>query len=103
MAIKRRIVFKLALSAHKCLIGQSPVYLQNMFNYAHYGHKLRLVVPTSNTRYGQRSFSVAALRIYNRLPSNLVALGNISIFKSQLKTYLIMMSKSEFDDCIINK
>lgn len=97
LTIKRRIVFKLALLAHKCLLGQSPVYLQNMFNYAHYGHKLRLVVPTSNTRYGHRSFSVAAPRIYNRLPSNLVALDNISIFKSQLKTYLFTMSKSEFD------
>ena len=89
LKIKKRIVYKLALLAHKSLLGVSPRYIQDMFSYAHYGHKLRLITPTAKTKYGQRSFCVAAPKIYNMLPSSVTSSESIHLFKNKLKRFCL--------------
>lgn len=37
LSIKKRIVFKIALLAHKSIIGMAPQYLQDMFQFSHHG------------------------------------------------------------------
>ena len=90
-------MFKLALLVHKSLLGMAPVYLQDILSYAHYGQRVRLVVPFANSRYGQRSFSVAGPRLYNRLPCNIRSVEDINLFKNNLKTHLFSMSEIDFD------
>ena len=65
--IRKRIVFKLALAAYKAVNGLAPMYLQDMFNYCHYGHTPKLIVPFVSTKYGSRSFSVIGPKIFNNL------------------------------------
>ena len=53
---------------------------------------LRLEEPNFNMKtYGQRAFSVAAPRLWNKLPFEIRACSDVDIFKSKLKTFLFKM------------
>ena len=53
---------------------------------------LRLEEPNFNMKtYGQRAFSVAAPRLWNKLPFEIQACPDVDIFKSKLKTFLFKM------------
>ena len=73
----------------------APLYLQDLLHYAHHGHTLRLNVPETFTRYGQRAFSVIGPKIYNSLPRKIKESHNLLTFKSNLKTYLFQ--KNDFE------
>jgi len=47
-----------------------------------------LVVPWTRRRIGDKAFSVAALRAWNTLPTQLNLLRSTTTFRRQLKTYL---------------
>ena len=93
--IKQRVIFKVGLLAYKAVNGLSPVYLQNMFQYNHYGHTPKLNVPAMDLSYGRRSFSFTGPRLLNNIPQYIVKSENVTIFKSRLKTYLF--SKNEYE------
>ena len=93
--IRKRIIFKVALMAHKSILGVAPVYMQDMFKYSHHGHVLKLMTPFAFSRYGSRSFSYVAPRIYNRLPTIVTTSENLKDFKTKLKTYLFKLSTNE--------
>ena len=38
--------------------------------------------------YGQQAFSVAAARLWNKLPYEIRACSDVNLFKSKLKTFL---------------
>ena len=40
--VKKRIVFKILLLSHKSLLGLAPTYIQDMFQYTHHGHTLKI-------------------------------------------------------------
>jgi len=47
------------------------------------------IVPCTNSRFGDRAFSVAAPRVWNRLPADLkTASCSTEVFKRRLKTFL---------------
>ena len=95
--VKKRIVFKILLLSHKSLLGLAPTYLQDMFKYAHHGHSLKLIVPSCNSKFGDRSFSVVAPKIYNRLPVTITSAQSLESFKAFLKTYLFKLSPDELE------
>ena len=95
--IKKRIVFKLALLAHKSVIGTAPLYLQQMFRYAHHGHNVKLIVPYTSSSAGQRAFSVVGPRIFNNLPVNVSSIETTDNFKVALKTYLFTLSPHDVE------
>ena len=71
----KRIVFKILLLSHKSLLELAPTYQQDMFKYSHHGHSLKLIVPSCNySKFGERSFSVVAPKIYNLLPVTFASL-----------------------------
>ena len=48
-----------------------------------------LVIPKSNLKsYGERSFQVAAPRLWNTLPNKLKSIKSLNVFKKELKTLL---------------
>ena len=56
--IPKRVIFKICLLSFKAINGIAPLYLQDMFKYAHHGHTVRLIVPYRSTKgFGDRSFN----------------------------------------------
>ena len=51
-----------------------------------------LIVPATNTQFGQRAFSVAAVKSRNNLPINIRSSTSVTAFKKALKTHLFTKS-----------
>ena len=99
--VKKRIVFKIGLLAYKSVNGLAPVYLQDMFQYSHHGYKPTLIVPSFNTLYGRRSFSVAGPRLFNKLPAHITSASTVDLFKREMKTFLFKLSRYELDKLLV--
>jgi len=95
--IAERIQYKLCLLVHKSLPGHTPEYISDLLtSVANIPGRstLRasscgnLVVPRTRRRICDRTFSVAALRVWNRLPTELKLLRLTDLFRRDLKTFL---------------
>ena len=88
--------FKINLITFKTLNGSGPRYLEDILKFYHQTRTLRssrdhlrLEEPNFNMKtYGQRAFSVAAPRLWNKLPFEIRACSDVNLFKSKLKTFL---------------
>ena len=96
LPLKRRIHFKI-LFAFKAIHGIAPTYIQNLVSLKLQGaYNLRssgeilLASSTFRTKVtlGDRSFQVAAPKLWNALPRELRDIPDLHTFKSNLKTYL---------------
>ena len=71
---KHRIVFKFLVIVNKCLHGLGPFYLCNLLSFYQPDRVLRscsqllLQSNVASRKYGDRSFSVAAPKLWNSLP-----------------------------------
>ena len=96
LPVSQRINFKILLQTFKALNGLAPTYLSDIIQpYVNQRGNLRsenqhlLVLPKKlKVRYGQRSFSYAAPRLWNCLPLSIRLAKSLDIFKKELKTYL---------------
>ena len=94
LPIEHRIKFKILLLAYKSLNGKGPVYLKDLFKFRDSPRQLRSVdsltleYPRTRTSYGDRAFSIAAAKEWNRLTDDLKSCTSANSFKSQLKTRL---------------
>ena len=95
LPISSRINYKILLLTHKCITGHAPTYLQELILPQTSTRSLRstdsllLRVPkTKLSTMGDRAFSSAAPRLWNRLPAQLRAPQTLDAFKAGLKTYL---------------
>jgi hypothetical protein len=94
LPVKQRINFKIAFITYKLLQNNQPSYLSDLVKFYKPSRTLRsadslqLHVPLVKTELGRRSFSFAAPTIWNQLPLSLRTATSLSIFHSQLKTYL---------------
>ena len=109
LPIEYRIKFKILLLAYKSLNGKGSVYLKNIFKFRDSPHQLRSVdsltleYPRTRTSYGDRAFSIAAAKEWNRLTNEIKSCTSVEIksctsvnsFKSQLKTRLSEFISSE--------
>ena len=93
--VRKRIIFKIGLLAYKSVNGLAPVYLQELFRYAHHGHTLKLIVPEVNSKFGYRSFSVIGPKLLNRLPKEVTCSSNVNAFKAVLKTHLFNLNADD--------
>jgi len=91
------IDYKLALLVYKSLHGLAPSYLADEFHHptdSEFRRRLRsassheLSVPrTRLSTYGDRTFPVAAVRIWNSLPQHITSAPSLPVFCCRLKTY----------------
>ena len=95
LPIPSRIEFKILCLTFRALHGDAPVYLKHLIVPHQTGRNLRsssrvsLTVPKSRTKmYGDRSFSIAAPRLWNNLPESLQNELNFNRFRKNLKTHL---------------
>ena len=97
LAISVRIKFKVILLRFKAIYGLVPYYIQNLIEVKEKSsHNLRsndevLLAPQtfkSENTLGDRAFQVAALTLWNKLPSALRIETSLKPFKAKLKTLL---------------
>ena len=95
LPITCRIDCKILLMTYKALNCQAPCYITELLSLYKPKRFLRsasqkmLEVPKSNTKnYGDRSFSVAAVKLWNALPLYIKSTDTKNSFKSSLKTFL---------------
>ena len=97
LQIKKRVTFKIALLAYKSVNGLAPDYLKDMFQYAHHGHTLKLIIPQFMSSSSRRSFSYVGPKVFNNLPTTLTSSETVDIFKRNLKTFLFQLSDQDLD------
>ena len=101
LPVKYRVNFKIAMLAHKCIYGNAPDYLNDLIKVkCTTRYNLRsdgeLLLEDNSARskktLGDRTFKVAAPRIWNILPKDIRKQDNYHIFKKQLKTYYFKLA-----------
>ena len=88
LPVKKRIVYKMMLIVHKCLLGKAPESLCNMFSLGASARTKKLVEPACCGEMGERSFSVAGAKLWNLLPIDVRVEDDTEEFKTKLKTFL---------------
>jgi len=105
---KERIDFKLSVLVFKCVHGSAPPYLadelsrpadsQARCRLRSASSSILVVRQTRLTTVGDRSFPVAALRVWNMCrtifhsTSSVITSPSLRVFKKRLKTYLFSSS-----------
>ena len=100
LRLPERVDFKLAVTAFKSLHDQSPSYLKVFQRVSDLPGRrslrssstLRLVPAYCLSTIGLRSFPVAAAKIWNNLPDNVISAPSLPVFRSRLKTFLFRRS-----------
>ena len=97
--MRYRIIFKILLLPYKALNGQVPSYIKDLLNYRNSDRVLRssnkhlLDKPAAKLKtYGDRAYSVAAPKLWNKLPLDIRLSSSVTVFKSKLKKYLLTNS-----------
>jgi len=97
LPITERIRCKLCLLVHKMFVGHAPDYIARVLtptsdipsrSSLRSSSNCDFVVPMNESKIGDRAFSVAAPRAWNRLPTDLKLLRSTASFKSKLKSFL---------------
>ena len=104
LPIVQRIDYKLCMLVHKVSVGHAPKYLSDLLTaYSDVSSKSALrayssgdyIIPRTNLKLGERAFSVAAPRAWNRLPTAIKLMRCTNTFKRNLKTFLFNIAYSE--------
>lgn len=101
LRVPERIEYKIAVLTYNTLYGTAPRYLGPLTRVADLPG--RRALRSSNTSrldtppfrlstVGSRAFPVAAARIWNNLPDNVVSSPSLQTFRKHLKTYLFQRS-----------
>ena len=104
LPVNLRIRFKVLLFVFKAIHGIAPSYISDLifvkpnssYNFRSSSAGILLAFPARKTKrtLGDRSFSVAALTLWNELPRELRDLEDFKSFKQKLKTHLFIEAYS---------
>ena len=95
LPVRCRIVYKLMLFVYKALNDSAPSYITDLLETYNPPRQLRssnvhrLNEPRSKRSWGDRAFSRAAPRLWNKLPSHVKSCSSLTQFKKALKTHLM--------------
>ena len=98
LPVNQRIEYKILLLSFWAQRGVAPSYITNMLDAYRPACALRsannndLRVLPSTSRYGDRTFSVSAPRMWNNLPFKLKTATSLTTFKLPLKTHLFRVA-----------
>ena len=96
LPVQARVEFKVCLLVYKCLNDMAPDYLKDLVTTKQSLPSLRVSQdnhllawpPLEVQNYKNRKFSLAAPKLWNKLPLDIRKSNSLTIFKSQLKTHL---------------
>ena len=103
LRLPQRVDFKVAVMAFRALHGLAPPYLNDLVRVADLPGRRRLrsssshqltVPPFRLTTVGRRTFPVAALLLWNSLPSDIQSSPSLPVFRQHLKTLRFRQSFS---------
>ena len=101
LPVRFRVIFKIAMLAHKCIYDNAPEYLRGLVKVkrtSRYnlrsdgGMLLEDYSARSKKTLGDRAFKTAAPKIWNILPEDIRMQDNYNIFKGQLKTHYFRLA-----------
>ena len=99
LSIEQRIHFKILLITYKVLNGKAPKYISDLLSLYSPGRNLcsanqKLLCKASYNlkTYGARSFSCAALLLWNSIPYDIHNSSSIDNLKCKLKTWLFCIA-----------
>ena len=95
LPVRQRITYKILLLTYKALNGMGPKYIADLLQPYTRTRQLRssaknlLLTQKSNLKfYGDRSFQVAAPRLWNSLTDDVRSIRSLNVFKNKIKTLL---------------
>ena len=90
LKVKFRIIYKIILVVHNCIHGKAPNEVAALL---HYGDSERTMnfqeTRVLRSTYGDRAFSHAAPKMWNRLPPDIRKVKETLTFKKSLKSFLM--------------
>ena len=98
LPVKQRVTYKIILLTFRALNGLAPIYIVDMLHRHRPTRALRsannndLQVPSTSSRYGDRTFAASAPRLWNALPRELKIATSLISFKILLKTHLFRIA-----------
>ena len=98
LPIESRIKFKIARITYKTTCTAQPAYLHSVLKQYAPSRRLHssdcslLAVPRVRTRFGSRSYAVAAPTTWNFFPLHIRNSSSIFGFRRQLKTFLYKLA-----------
>ena len=98
LPVSQRVEFKILLYTYKALNDQAPSYIRDLLEIYQPARNLRssknskqLVTQQNRTvKYGNRSFSSAAPKLWNDLPMSIRDSKSLNVFKRSLKTHIFL-------------
>jgi len=97
LKVKERIIFKVLLVVHKCIVGVAPPDLTNLIQLSNSDRTCKLAIKKSNGLFGDRAFSVCGPKLWNGLPLNLRTETSTDNFKKSLKTFLFSNARRFYE------
>ena len=101
LPVKQRVTYKIILLTFRALNGLAPIYIVDMLHRHRPTRALRsannndLQVPSTSSRYGDRTFAASAPRLWNALPRVLKIATSLISFKRLLKTHLFRIAHEQ--------
>ena len=98
LPIRQRVEYKISLLLYKIRQTGEPAHLSALLIEHVPTRNLRssersdLEIPRTKLAVALRAFSVAALRTWNSLPTDVTSAESLTIFRQRLKTYLFNMA-----------
>ena len=94
LPVTKRVDFKILVHTYKSLNEISPIYLKDLLEIHQPERNLRSknaiqhVIPKTRTvKFGERSFSTIAPKLWNSLPAGIRGSKSVNVFKRSLKTH----------------
>ena len=104
LPIKQQIQFKILVLTYKCLNNSAPEYFKDLIvtitptrgglRFSSNKAICLLIPKTKCKTFANRSFSMAAPKLWNHLPEDLRLSESLEIFKKRLKTLLFQQAYS---------
>ena len=97
LEVESRILFKILLIVHKCIWCRCSKNIIELLNYKQFTRSssdhLLLHCPNVSTKYGKKSFSFTAPRLWNALPLNIRHEESTNMFKKNYSKHNCLMEK----------
>lgn len=90
LKVRERILFKLLLNVHKCLVQKAPESLSKLLRYSESERSMKLHETRVKSKFGERAFSHAGPKLWNLLPWNVRKEVDTDAFKKLLKSFLML-------------
>ena len=112
LPVKARIEYKICLLVFKALLNHQPAYIKECLHpfelettiiVRHASDLHRLQEPREYSKLDERAFRNCAPRLYNKLPTELKSVTNVTLFKKKLKTFIFSECYDTEENTVIGR